>query len=467
MMNGAEDDFTSIVVFSDNSLRTLQMCLDAVFKYTQAGTFEVIVIDNGSVDGSAEFLARCAGIALHLNKTRSSMAARYAQALAAAQGQELLFLLDTTVVTERYIECLKGALYSNAHVGAVGMMRNAENAPTAEYRQELQCTYDTFSELDRVVREFQAENGASWEQRLKLAEFCLFFSRAAMEEVGAFDASLVDSYELDDYLLRLRMAGYKPVVCKSTFVHDFGNQYFYQPDMRLAMDQKFKDKWGFSSKYSCAPNHRILGAIEDHRRLQANKAEIRVLEIGCACGATLLALGEADQKAHLYGMELNEGAAAVAKTFAAVSAGDIESGRLDYENDFFDYIILADVLEHLRDPGQTLCMLKSYLKPEGLLVVSIPNIMHYTVLKDLLGGRFTYAEAGILDKTHLRFFTKQEFHSMLVNQGYQNIRNAALALGDEAPWAEDFIRQMMQVEGACQDKNEFRAYQYLFVASKG
>lgn len=69
----------------------------------------------------------------------------------------------------------------------------------------------------------------------------------------------------------------------------------------------------------------------------------------------------------------------------------------------FDYIILGDVLEHLTDPWKIVNELKQYLKKDGCLISSIPNIMHVSVLRNLVLGNFTYEDSGILDKTHLRF----------------------------------------------------------------
>lgn len=79
--------------------------------------------------------------------------------------------------------------------------------------------------------------------------------------------------------------------------------------------------------------------------------------------------------------------------------------ELPYDNGQFDYIILADVIEHLHDPEETLARLIPYLKKDGSFLCSIPNMMHISVISPLLQGRFDYTDAGICDKTHLRFFT--------------------------------------------------------------
>ena len=84
----------------------------------------------------------------------------------------------------------------------------------------------------------------------------------------------------------------------------------------------------------------------------------------------------------------------------------------------FDRVLLLDVLEHLRNPEQILRQSHEVLKPDGLLIVSLPNIANIHVRLMLLFGRFDYAERGIMDKTHLRFFTRKTARRMLESNGY-------------------------------------------------
>ncbi len=84
----------------------------------------------------------------------------------------------------------------------------------------------------------------------------------------------------------------------------------------------------------------------------------------------------------------------------------------------FDAIILADVLEHLQDPFFVLEHIKEKLADKGEIVASIPNVRHWSVLKGLLEGRWDYQEAGILDRTHLRFFTRTQRLQLFNDAGF-------------------------------------------------
>jgi len=85
----------------------------------------------------------------------------------------------------------------------------------------------------------------------------------------------------------------------------------------------------------------------------------------------------------------------------------------------FDYIIFGDVLEHLRRPDKAIEYCKSLLKNYGCIIASIPNLMHISVMEDLLKGNFTYRETGLLDKTHIHFFTYNEIIRMFRDNGYR------------------------------------------------
>lgn len=84
----------------------------------------------------------------------------------------------------------------------------------------------------------------------------------------------------------------------------------------------------------------------------------------------------------------------------------------------YDYIIFADVLEHLYNPWKALTSIKSLLKPTGQVLISVPNIGHNAVLIDLLNNKFEYREVGLLDNTHIRFFTQPSLLDMVHKSGF-------------------------------------------------
>ncbi|MCU1279810.1 MAG: glycosyl transferase family 2 [bacterium] len=133
-----------------------------------------------------------------------------------------------------------------------------------------------------------------------------------------------------------------------------------------------------------------------------------VLDLGCGPGA-LGGVLEA-KRCTVDGVEANaEAAALAAPHYRRVVVADLESKALatQFADDRYDYIVCADVLEHLRHPEQLVAQLPSLLKPSGRILLSIPNVSYAGLVGALITGEFTYRSEGLLDATHLRFFTRK------------------------------------------------------------
>jgi 2-polyprenyl-3-methyl-5-hydroxy-6-metoxy-1,4-benzoquinol methylase len=146
----------------------------------------------------------------------------------------------------------------------------------------------------------------------------------------------------------------------------------------------------------------------------------RVLEFGCATGYMSEVLKNR-LGCTVVGVEIDRDAAALAEKHAErVIVGDAE--KIDYAAELageeFDVVLFADVLEHLKEPADVLRRVRPFVAENGLVVASIPNIAHASVRLALLGGEFRYREWGLLDDTHLRFFTRSSIQDLFEETGY-------------------------------------------------
>src|SRR5215211_8614384 len=173
-----------------------------------------------------------------------------------------------------------------------------------------------------------------------------------------------------------------------------------------------------ASKYETDPNlddinasHVVITELVGHDK--------RVLDVGCAAGNLAEVLAE--RGCRVTGIEIDPEAARQAEERCErVIVGDV--ARLDLgaelDEESFDVVLLGDVLEHLKDPLQTLKRLKTFLCPEGYVVASIPNVAHGSVRLSLMQGRFRYRSLGLLDNTHLRFFTRETVEQLFKDAGF-------------------------------------------------
>jgi 2-polyprenyl-3-methyl-5-hydroxy-6-metoxy-1,4-benzoquinol methylase len=155
-----------------------------------------------------------------------------------------------------------------------------------------------------------------------------------------------------------------------------------------------------------------------------------ILDLGCASGRVGLGLLNAGKAKELIGAEIFAPAAEeAAKTYQEVHVGDVEEMDLAYR-DYFDYVICGDILEHLKEPYMVVEKIVKLLKPGGSLLACVPNVRNFRVLRDLIfGGEWKYVSSGILDRTHLRFFTRNSCRRMLTDAGLQVYHEQMIVYG--------------------------------------
>ena len=215
------------------------------------------------------------------------------------------------------------------------------------------------------------------------------------------------------------------------------------------------------------PHYKILNFIN------SLKGSLIILDIGCATGY----LGkELKKRGHqVYGVEISEKAGKEAeKVLNGVIIGDIEEIDLPFPENYFDIIICADVLEHLFNPKEVLIKLKKYLKNDGYLIASIPNIANWKIRLELLKGKFEYKNIGLLDFGHIRFFTYYTAKKMFEETGYKiEYIDFNINLNDFPSVFKWVIRAILKNKSTMQIWKKitrkfinFFGYQIIFVVSK-
>jgi len=153
-----------------------------------------------------------------------------------------------------------------------------------------------------------------------------------------------------------------------------------------------------------------------------------VVDAGCGSGALAELLG--GEPLSIVGFDSDEiGLAAARRHGELALAADLHVGPLPALRRSADVLVCADVLEHFADPGPLLkTLMARYLAPGGKVIVSLPNVAHLYVRAQLALGRWEYAERGILDRTHLRFFTRRSARALLAETGVVVHRELATPL---------------------------------------
>jgi predicted TPR repeat methyltransferase len=181
-----------------------------------------------------------------------------------------------------------------------------------------------------------------------------------------------------------------------------------------------------------------------------------ILDVGCATGRFGETLRAARPGATIHGIDPTEHDASRPDPYATRTTGlypqDLPPGVR------YDCVVFNDVLEHMPDPWTALTATRELLSDDGCVVASIPNVRHLTVLLPLvLKGQWHYDDSGILDRTHLRFFTRRSMRDLFESTGYEVVRVEPLRV--TKPKSIGRVDQMLG--GAF---TEFIAHQYAVVA---
>lgn len=449
--------FTSIIILTYNKLNYTKLCIESIRKFTPKDCYEIIVVDNNSTDDTVKWLKKQIDLKVIYNKQNNGFPKGCNQGIEISKGENILLLNNDTIVTPNWLENLNEALYSSDDIGVVGAISNS----CSNY-QQVQVNYNNIEDMISFAEKNNTLNKRTWDQRTRLIGFCYMIKKEILDKVGLLDEIFSPgNFEDDDLSFRIIQEGYKLLLCNNVFIHHFGSisfgasPQFYE--LYQANRKKFIDKWGFDNTYSCNIRFDIIDTIK--RNLDE---EFNILEVGCGTGSTLLQIKNIYKNANIYGIEICEDPGNIAKCLLNTTIGNIETLSLDYENSYFDYIIFGDVIEHLIDPWSVLVKMKKYLKPDGAILASIPNIMHVSIIKSLILGRFHYEDAGILDKTHLRFFTLAEINEMFNTSEYEvkSISANVIGLSTEDT---NLINTLCSMSNESL-RQQYMSYQYIIVA---
>ncbi|WP_336786068.1 glycosyltransferase family 2 protein [Paenibacillus sp. MMO-177] len=231
---------TSIIIPTCNAFPLLRETIATIRKHTK-DPYELIVIDNGSTDGTLEYLKRERIIAISLPiNTGFPAACNWGMRL--ARGERLLLLNNDVLVTDGWLSSMHSVLDSDTSIGLVGPMTNY-----ASGRQQTAMT----GRYDEFAAQLQIDENGQREFVKRIIGFCMLFTRSLMQTIGVLDERFSPGhFEDDDYCYRAYLAGYRVAIAKDAFVYHHGSASFRSyagedlEDLVRRNRQLFTDKWG-------------------------------------------------------------------------------------------------------------------------------------------------------------------------------------------------------------------------------
>jgi len=424
----------SVIILNWNGLKELRPCLAAIAKNTLVDDYEVIVLDNASEEPGIEDAVRpYPKVRLIREPINHGFSRGNNLAVRQARGEYLVFLNNDTLPRRDWLQPLVGMQRALPAAGIVGSKLVDAAGTTLYTGSYLQPAIDAYTDAGR---NYPASFGDEPRECEVYVGCGILVKRELFDAVGGFDEHYFQGYEDFDLCLKVRERGLKVMYCPGSVVEHLENVSMKKLSRRARRRSKernrdfFEQRWrnriyefrlpqlpgGMGDfSYYTFPRERLFEQIP----AQAG----RVLEVGCGAGVLGERLKLSGKATFVTGIELSTDAAALARLrLDVVQIGDVESMPLDAWIGQFDTLVVADVLEHLRDPWAALFRLRDCLKDGGMVVASIPNIAHYKIIKKLLFTAWRYEPGGILDHTHLRFFTRGSIEDLFRNAGFEILR---------------------------------------------
>lgn len=235
---------TSIVIVTMNELPYTKKCVASIAANTPE-PHEIVFVDNGSTDGTADWLDTVPNARVIRNAKNFGFAAAANQGIRAAAGQRVLLLNNDAVVTAGWLAGLLRHLDRDPRIGLVGPVSNYVSGP----QLDPTARYEALVEMEDHARRTARERRGQFEETRRLVGFCLLARAELFHQIGLFDERFgLGNFEDDDLCVRAVLAGWRLVIAKDVFIHHFGSRTFLgnRINYREALDRNkayFLEKW--------------------------------------------------------------------------------------------------------------------------------------------------------------------------------------------------------------------------------
>lgn len=407
---------TAIVIITYNNLDYTINCIESIKKYTKKNTYEIIIIDNMSTDGTREWLKNQSDLKVIMNDYNLGFPKGCNQGIEVANADfDILLLNNDTIVTTNWLDNLKKCLYSSNEIGAVGAVSNHD-----ENLQGVDFAYDNFDTMQELAKNNNISNKDKWEEKAFLIGFCILIKREVINKVKCLDEFFSPGYIDDnDLSLRIIKAGYKLMLCHDSFIHHYLGSAFRKDlnkfyPILYKNREYFKLKWGFETFAFDEIKHASLRMLEEDK-----DKNFKILELESGIGITILKIKESYKKAEIHGIEENIKMADIAKNFADVDISSIGVFPQSLNENYYDYIIIGSILERISNPNEFLQNIKKYLKDGGYVIGETHNLSNYNIILELLNDNWYFSKYNF-PKTNTNNFTKNDIANLFYVNNFKN-----------------------------------------------
>lgn len=360
---------SNIIIISYNACYFLQKNIESIRNTLLKGTYQIIVVDNASDDGIAEWLEEQKDIILIRNRENKGFACACNQGVnivsveEAGRENDIFLLNNDTRLAVNSLFWLRMGLYENDGIGAVGSCSNY-----AGNDQQLDIAFSLPDEYLQYGAEMNIPIRHPYEERVRLSGFAMLIRRNVWDLAGGMDERFTPGYfEDDDLCMQIQQRGFRLLLCKNSFIYHAGSQSFAHREdtnkLLLEHHQLFIEKYGFDILKYAVPNRDLSAGF-----FYSEKDEFNILHVESGLGADLKWLQTVYPTAHIVGVELNDALYRIAAGTEVIFRSVEELSKV-FKNPVFDVLIIErgvfDAMsEHEKKVLAGLCKRECVLLPK-------------------------------------------------------------------------------------------------------
>ena len=388
-MESLEEEIThppkaAIILVSYNNIEMTRNCIASIRENCISESYELVVVDNASKDGSVEWLKSQQKIKLICNNENVGFPKACNQGIEVAGAEsDIFFLNNDTLLMPNSLFWLRMGLYEQEDVGACGSVSNAVGN-----HQKIKEIYDTVGGYIEYALKHNVPERYPYEERMYLIGFAMLIKRTVVEQVGILDERFSPgNFEDTDYGIRIIKEGYRNRVCRNSFIFHWGSQSFGKKlenyKKLLERNKKmFEEKWQRNYEEFTGIHTDIIEKMELDKITDTKT----ILDLDCGYGMTLAKIQSDYQNVKCYGISKEEETAQIASRYGCVLQGKLESINFHEFSVKFDYMIGVEALDKVTKPKEFLKEIQNFLNTDGSLMLTVENMEKWSEvsLKELL-----------------------------------------------------------------------------------
>ncbi len=403
LINECQSEVT-IFIMGYNRLNKTKDCIESVLKYTKGIDYDLILVDNGSDDGTLEYFKSIDYDKVRIIRINKNQGTGIPSLVLGLEwfSRYYVGLANDIIVTENWLSNLLAVAKSDKRIGMVNpMSSNVSNC------QMYNMEFTDFDDMQKKASEYNKSDPSKWHERMRLITLGTLYTKECLLAIGwpCFDCGFSHNFGDDDISFKVRRAGYKTMLAGDTWIHHNHDIFKFEDknpeEYHASLDtgrKNFQDKYFGVDAWDDVCNH-VFHFIEDYITMPADTENIRILGVDVKCGTPVLDIKNSIRK---YGIFDTENSAFTQDSKYCIDLRTICNGNVVcdrpefiygyFRSDYFDYIIVGNQINNYDQPEKIITFLYSLLKQSGQLFLSLKNTSNIFALLEIMGYNLDYTE---------------------------------------------------------------------------